>query len=231
MIFDPLYLIMLAPAVLLALYAQFKVKGTFNKYSTVGSRSGASGAEAAALMLRDQGIRNVRIEPVNGFLSDHYDPSSRTVRLSPEVYHGRSLSAIGVALHEVGHAVQHAKAYSPMVVRSAAVPMASFVSPIGFVLLMIGMFMQSTGLAIAGLALFSGVVLFQLVNLIVEFDASSRAKEAMLSMQLVAPGPEAKGVAAVLSAAALTYVAATLQGVLQLLYFGLQVLAMQRREE
>jgi Zn-dependent membrane protease YugP len=230
MIFDPLYFVMMAPAVLLALYAQIKVKGTFSKYSTVGSRSGVSGAEAAAIMLRDQGIRNVRIESVNGFLSDHYDPFSRTVRLSPEVFHGRSLSAIGVALHEVGHAIQHAKAYGPMGLRTLAVPMAQFVSPVGFGLLLIGMLMQSTGLAVAGLVLFSSVVLFQLVNLVVEFDASARAKQAMLSLQLVSPGPEAKAVAAVLSAAALTYVAATLQSILQLAYFALQVRGMQSRE-
>ncbi len=218
MFFDPVYLLLMAPFMLFAAWAQRAVKGRFAKYRQVPARSGISGAEAAARMLRDGGITNVKIEQSQGFLSDHYDPKSLTVRLSPDVYNGRHLSALGVACHEVGHAYQHAKNYAPLKMRNALVPL-SFGSNIGLILFMIGLAFSMMELAVIGLLAFAVIVVFQLINLPVEFNASTRAKEYLSTSGILTSNQEAQGVAQVLNAAALTYVAATAQALVQLLYF------------
>ncbi len=222
---DPLYLILAAPGLLLGLWAQWRVKSTFRRYSEVGTSRGMSGAEIAASILQVKGIHDVRIEPVEGFLSDHYDPRHKTLRLSPDVYHGRSVSAAGVAAHEVGHAIQHAERYAFLGMRSALVPAMSFASPLAVPIIIGGFLLSSfvgTGVGqlvtIAGLGLFAVVVLFQLVTLPVEFDASRRALAAIQGGGIL-HGQEVQGAKNVLSAAAWTYVAAAVSAILTLLYF------------
>lgn len=215
MFFDPVYFLFILPPFLLGLYAQYKVKSSFSAMSKVPARM--PGAEAARRMLDMAGLQAVGIEQVPGHLSDHYDPRSRVLRLSPDVFHGRSMAAVGVACHEAGHAIQHAEHYAPLVIRNAAVPAAAFGSNIGMWLLIGGAIASIEPLIWLGIIAFGATVFFQLVNLPVEFDASSRAK-----MELVEHGiitrDEAPYVAKVLNAAALTYVAATLQAVMTLLY-------------
>ncbi|MCL5271301.1 MAG: zinc metallopeptidase [bacterium] len=228
--FDIRYLIIVGPAILLAIIASAKVKAAFARYSRVPAASGFPGAEAAAQMLRSAGLPGVSIERVSGFLSDHYDPSKKVLRLSPEVYDARSLASVGVACHEAGHALQDARHYAPLVLRNAIVPTASIGSNLAFVLILIGLFIQAFhGLALIGLALFGTVVVFQIINLPVEFNASSRAKGMLVDLGIVQPGAEAAGVASVLNAAAMTYVAATLTAILQMLYFAMLVLGGGRR--
>jgi len=225
-------LLYIAGSILLALLglgAQAMVKSSFHKYSRVRASSGLTGAESAALMLEREGIRGVRITVSDqGFLSDHYDPSSKTIRLSPEVHDGNSLAALGVACHEAGHAIQDARRYAPLVVRNAAVPTANFGGGAGVMIVVVGLAINSTGLAMLGLVLFAAVVFFQLVNLPVEFDASARAKKALVAHGLISRGKEQAGVAAVLNAAALTYVAATASAIFQLLYYALLVFGQRR---
>lgn len=223
--FDPLYLLFAAPGMLLAAGAQWAVQSAFGKYSQVGLRSGMTGAQIAQRILDVHGVRGVRIEPVQGYLSDHYDPTSRTLRLSPEVYGGRSVAAAGVAAHEVGHAIQHAEGYAWLQMRSKLVPVLSFTSQAAMPLLMIGMVLMALGsLALGQLAmqigavLFGGVFLFQVVTLPVEFDASRRALAAIDAGRLVTP-QEHGAAATVLRAAALTYVAAAISSGLTLLYY------------
>jgi uncharacterized protein len=217
--FDPLYLAMvLGPALLLAGGTALLVKLRFARYEKVPLRSGMSGAEVAYELLRRQGIQGVRIEPHEGFLSDHYDPTNRVVRLSPKVYHGRSIASAAVAAHEVGHAIQHAKAYGPMALRHASVPAATLGSNLSYILIVVGYIINSVGLSLVGVVLFGVVILFQLVTIPVEFNASSRAKALVLEYALVTV-PEERDVSKVLSAAALTYVAALVVSLLQLLYF------------
>jgi len=218
MFFDPYYFFFLAPAILLAAWAQWRVKAAYHRAQQVPCGSGLSGAEAAAQILHAQGIDDVRIETARGFLGDHYDPRSRTLRLSPEVYKSRSLAAVGIAAHEAGHAIQQAENYSPLVVRNGIVPLASLGSNLSWGLILGGFVLGSIGLIWAGIGLFSLVVLFQLVNLPVEYNASSRAKEALVRYGIVR-GSEEGVVRSVLSAAALTYVAATLTAILTLLYY------------
>ncbi len=218
MFFDPVYFLFLVPGLLLSFWAQFKVKSTFKKYAEVPSARGLSGAEAAAELIRHRGVSGVRIEEVSGFLSDHYDPAQRVLRLSPDVYHGRSLSALGVAAHEAGHAIQHAKAYGPLKLRSYLVKPANFGSSFGLVIASVGFALQATSMVMVGVVLFSAAVLFTLVTLPVEFDASRRAVVALKELGIVT-AREAQGSAAVLNAAALTYVAAAVSAILQLLYF------------
>jgi Zn-dependent membrane protease YugP len=217
--FDPLYLWMvMGPALLLAGGTALLVKLRFAKYEKVPLRSGMSGAEVAFEILRRQGISGVRVEPHEGFLSDHYDPTERVVRLSPKVFHGRSIAAAAVAAHEVGHAVQHAKAYKPMALRSASVPAANWGSNLSYILIFVGFLLHSLNLSLIGVALFGLVVFFQLVTIPVEFNASSRAKALVLEYGLVTV-PEERDISKVLSAAALTYVAALVVSLLQLVYF------------
>jgi Zn-dependent membrane protease YugP len=221
--FDPLYFLIMAPGLLLAAWAQYRVSSAFHAGSQYRSRGGISGAEAAAQVLQAEGIDNVAIEPVPGELTDHYDPTHKVLRLSEPVYAGRTLAALGVAAHEAGHAIQDAHRYSALVVRNLVVPVASFGSSAAWIIFFVGLVMSSarmalgTPLMILGMALFSGVVLFQLVNLPVEFDASRRARIALQMTGLVSPEEDVI-VGRVLNAAALTYVAATLTAVLTLLY-------------
>lgn len=215
---DPLYWIMMAPVLLLSVWASIRVKSTFNKYSRVATASGLTGAEVATQILRRNGLTNVSVTETSGFLSDHYDPTKRVVRLSPNVYRSNSISAIGVAAHETGHAVQHAKAYSPLVLRNTMVPIASIGSSMSWIVMIAGFILGVMGLVKVGIVLFSAVVLFQLVTLPVEFNASSRAKEMLASYGLVSR-TELAGVNRVLSAAAMTYVAAAASSIMTLLYF------------
>lgn len=217
MIFSPLYFIFALPALLLGLWAQFKVQSTFNKYSKVRNMTGLSGAEVARRMLDMNGLNNVQVEMVNGFLSDHYDPSHRVLRLSPDVYRGNSLAAAGVAAHEAGHALQHQDAYIPMQIRSAIVPTVQIGSWLGPIIFVVGMFI-SEQLAWIGLILFAATAVFALVTLPVEFNASNRAK-AWLTSSGVLYNNEIQGVNAVLNAAALTYVAAAVQAISTVLYY------------
>jgi Zn-dependent membrane protease YugP len=216
--FDPVYLLFFIPGMLLSLWASARVKSTFREYSQVGSRRGYTGAQAARELIRQRGISGVQVEETTGFLSDHYDPRHRVLRLSPEVYHGRSLASLGVAAHEAGHAIQHAKAYGPLKFRSYVVKPAMIGSNIGTVVASIGLAMQFSGLIWAGIVLFSIFVLFTLVTLPVEFDASKRAVAALQETGMI-DADEVDGTAAVLKAAAMTYVAAAITAVLQLLYF------------
>lgn len=225
--FDPLYFLFLAPALLLGLWAQYRVKATFAEAS--GVATSMSGAEAARRVLDSAGLRDVGIEPVDGFLSDHYDPRHKVLRLSPQVYQGYSMAAVGVAAHEAGHAIQDARRYVPLVVRNAAVPVANFGSGISWILIALGAVFSAT-LVWIGIAAFAAVVFFQLVNLPVEFDASSRAKDQLAALGIVR-GPEQHYVNKVLNAAAWTYVAATLQSVLTLLYFIVRIGGIGSREE
>ncbi|HJK94557.1 MAG TPA: zinc metallopeptidase [Polyangiaceae bacterium LLY-WYZ-15_(1-7)] len=222
---DPLYIALALPGLLLGLWAQYRVKSTFSKYAQVGTRRGMTGAEVAAAILRTEGIHDVRIEPSQGFLSDHYSPHEKALRLSPDVYQGRTIAAAGVAAHEVGHAVQHARAYAFLGMRSFLVPVVQFASPFAVPIIVLGFFLSGfvggqvgQVVTLAGIGLFGMVVLFQLVTLPVEFDASRRALAAIERGQLLT-GEEKEGAKAVLSAAAWTYVAAAVSALLTLLYF------------
>jgi len=217
MMIDPYYFLFALPGMILAMLATFKVKSTFHKYSKYASASGLTGAQAARQMLHTQGIDDVKIEMTQGFLSDHYDPRSNTLRLSPDVYNSPSLSAIGVACHEAGHALQKAHDYAPLSVRSALVPVTGFGSQLAMPVFMIGMFAQLPFLVNLGIWLFIGVVAFALVTLPVEWDASARAKKLMVSSGIVS-AQEQEHAASVLNAAFLTYVASAVSAILTLAY-------------
>lgn len=225
-LFDWTYMLYVAlPALLLGMWAQHRVKAAFARGSEIMSRRGMTGRQVAQAILDANGIRDVGIEPVQGQLSDHYDPRAKVLRLSPDVYNGRSLAAAGVAAHEVGHAIQHARGYAPMHIRNMAVPVANIGSGIGMTLAMLGSGMLfygagqfAQGMIAVGALLFAGVVFFQLVNLPVEFNASRRARDTLVMNGIVTEG-EDKEVGRVLNAAAMTYVAATVTAVLTLLYF------------
>lgn len=218
MMFDPLYLVFLAPGLLLGLWAQSRVTSAYHRGSQIPAGSGASGAETAAAVLRASGVDGVRIEPVPGQLTDHYSPGEKVLRLSPGVYQGRSLAALGIAAHEAGHAIQDATRYPLLGIRNGLVPLANIGGSIGWLLIAVGISLAASGLVWAGILVFSATVLFQLVNLPVEFDASRRARAELVRTGLIAPQEE-RDVARVLNAAALTYVAATLTSILTLLYF------------
>jgi Zn-dependent membrane protease YugP len=218
MLFDPRYLIFIAPGLLLAIWASIKVKSTFSRYSKVGIANRMSGAEVARELLDRAGIRDVRVEPHQGYLSDHYHPAERVVRLSPQVYEGRSVAAVGVAAHEVGHAIQHAEKYAPMALRQNLVAPANFGAQLVWILVILGMVMRSAGLIWAGVLLFSAVVLFQIVTLPVEWNASTRAKARLVETGIVS-SEESLHVGKMLNAAAMTYLAALITAILQLVYF------------
>lgn len=211
---DPTYLILI-PAILISAWAQFKVSSTFNKYSTVRSINGYTGAQVARILLNDAGLQEVEIQQVPGRLSDHYDPRAKVLRLSSDVYGSTSVASIGVAAHEVGHAIQDKESYSALVFRNAIVPVVNFSSSLSWILFFIGILLSYSTLITIGIILFSVVVLFQLVTLPVEFNASSRALK-LLEARGILYDKEVDGARKVLSAAALTYVAATLMAVLQL---------------
>lgn len=216
MFIDPLYFVCIAPALLLAGWAQWKVHSTFK--AAAREPAPLSGAAAARHILDSAGATDVVIEQVAGHLTDHYDPRGKVLRLSQDVYNSRSLAAVGIAAHEAGHALQDAQNYSPLVVRNAAVGVASLGSGLGLFVFMIGLAIALKPIAWLGIALFASAVFFQLVNLPVEIDASNRAKAQLVSLGIV-PAAEMPAVNSVLNAAAWTYVAGTLQSVLTLLYY------------
>lgn len=216
--FDPMYLVFLAPALALSLWASWRTKSAFNKYSKVRAATGLTGAQAAQRLLDGAGIGDVKIVPHHGMLSDHYNPATKTLALSEPVYGSASIAAIGVACHEAGHAIQHQQRYAPLWVRSLLVPTANIGSTLGYIVMIAGMAMGMMKLFLAGIALFSLVLVFQIVTLPVEFDASARAKRLAVEMGIVTP-QEREGVDRVLNAAALTYVAAAVSTLLTLLYY------------
>ena len=228
MFFDPLYFMIVGPALILSIVAQVWVKRAFHKYSEVGTMGGLSGAEAAARIVNQAGL-GVRVERVGGFMSDHYDPRTRVLRLSPEVFDGRSISSVGVAAHEAGHALQHAKGYLPLQWRTAMVPITTIGSNLAWPLLMIGFIFGALSLVKIGIIFFSAAVIFQLITLPVEFDASRRAV-GVLRGQAIVTQTELSGVQKVLTAAAMTYVAASAAAVLQLLYFLLRAGLLRRHD-
>ncbi len=224
---DPTYLIVL-PAILLALYAQFRVQSTYSRYSQVPLHSGLTGAQVAGEILRRNGLSGVEIERIDGMLSDHYDPRTRVLRLSSDVYDGVSVASAGVAAHETGHAIQHAHNYAPLAIRSAIVPVTQFGSWLAFPIFFLGFFFHSGTMMQLGILVFSAFVAFTVVTLPVEFDASARAMHVLRDERFVT-ADELAGVRTVLTAAALTYVAAAATAILQLLR--LLLLYNTRREE
>lgn len=212
------YLIFMVPALVLSIYAQYRVSSTFKRFSQVRSSRGYTGSQAAGVLLGRNGLNNVRVEPVGGSLSDHYDPRDHTLRLSEPVYASSSIAAIGVAAHEVGHAIQHSQRYGPLEFRHSMVPVTNFASGASWVVIMLGFFLASANLILIGIILFSVVVLFHLVTLPVEFNASRRAVVQLGEAGLISEA-EAPMVKKVLGAAALTYVAATLSSIMSLLYY------------
>lgn len=225
-LFDPTYLLFVVPGLVLALAAQGYVSVTFRRFARVPLSTGLSGAEVAAALLRHAGVVGVAVEETGGFLSDHYDPAARVLRLSPAVYRGRSISAAGVAAHESGHAVQHARNYGLMPVRQALVRPARIGSQLGIWAIILGLALHLFGLAWIGVALFACILLFELVTLPIEVNASSRARALLLAGGLAGRGDE-EGVRRVLRAAAFTYVAALVSAALQLLYFVTRVRSAQ----
>ncbi|MBI4600398.1 MAG: zinc metallopeptidase [Planctomycetes bacterium] len=222
--FDPVYLLyVFLPCFGLMLLAQLWVKSAYSTYSRVANRNGVTGAEAAQVILRAAGIHDVRVEPVEGWLSDHYSPREKVLRLSPRNYSGTSIAAVGIAAHEAGHAMQHAQSYGPLVVRNLAVPLASMGSGLGYLVIMIGLAMSTRGnvlnaFTLIGLSLIAAVAFFQLVNLPVELNASRRALE-VLPQTGILTLEENRAARNVLLAAAMTYVAATVTAVAELLYW------------
>jgi Zn-dependent membrane protease YugP len=215
---NPLFWLFALPGLLLGFIAQARVRSAFNRYSKVGTLRNVSGAQVARQLLDEQGLYDVVIEETKGFLSDHYDPRSKVLRLSSEVYRTPSIAAAGVAAHEMGHALQDSGGYFPLQIRSAIVPAAQFGSTLAPWLFIGGLLLNLTSLAWVGVIMFGAAVVFTLVTLPVEFDASRRAKR-LLSSSGVLVGDEIKGVDKVLDAAALTYVAAAVSAVGQLLYY------------
>jgi uncharacterized protein len=240
-LFDPMYWLIVGPTMLLALWATWRVKSTFTRYSNVGVRSGMTGAEAAAAVARAAGLEVgvarrgdasvagvVSIQRFEGFLTDHYDPSTKTLNLSPDVYDGRSVSSIAVAAHECGHAIQDSQGYLWLAFRSQMVPLTKIGSNLWIWVFFAGMILSQRWLLNAGIVLFALVVLFQIVTLPVEFDASNRAKAVLASSGIVSTQEEAQGVSRVLGAAAMTYVAGALTAVATLIYY--IMLANRRRD-
>jgi uncharacterized protein len=216
--FDPMYFLFIGPALLLSLWASFRTKSAFNKYSRVRTMRGLTGAQAAQILLDRGGIHDVKIVATHGTLTDHYNPVTKTLALSEPVYGSSSVAAVGVACHEAGHAIQHARAYKPLWLRSALVPTAGIGSSIGYMVMLFGLLFSSTNMVLIGAMLFSAVLLFQVVTLPVEFDASARAKKLAFENGIVLE-QERAGMSKVLNAAALTYVAAAISTLMTLLYF------------
>ena len=212
---DPTYIILI-PAILLSIYAQSKIQSTYNKFQGVRSLKNYSGYDAAHRLLMKNGLSDVSIELTNGRLTDHYDPRSKVLRLSNDIYYGTSIASLGVAAHEVGHAIQHARGYFPLQIRNILVPVASFGSKFSWILLLIGILVGNPTFITFGIYLFAGIVLFQIITLPVEFNASSRAVYELAETGIIIDEEKAP-VKKVLNAAALTYVAATLMSVLQLI--------------
>ncbi len=228
-----MFFVLMIPPLLFGLWAQFRVQSTFKKNAETRLGSGMTGAEAARRILERSGLRNVRVEMTQGFLSDHYDPRDKALRLSPDVYNGANVSAVGVAAHEAGHALQDQQKYMPLMWRTLIVPavqIGSFLGPVIFIAGMFAMPLVGTSLAWIGVALFGATALFALVTLPVEFDASVRAQQMLAANGIVSP-IEMNGVGQVLNAAALTYVAAAVQGIATLLYYVFALTGMSTSEE
>jgi Zn-dependent membrane protease YugP len=226
-----MYLLFSLPALLLGLWAQAKVRGSFNKYSQVRTYGNFTGAQVARYMLDQSGLRNVKVEETSGSLSDHYDPRDQVLRLSSAVFSTPSVAAAGIAAHEAGHAIQHSESYAPLNLRTMMVPTVQIGSWLGPIIFAVGLFMAGqagTTISWIGIALFGATAIFALVTLPVELDASRRAKE-WLSVSGVIHTGEMKGVSAVLDAAAWTYVAAAIQAVTTILYYA--TLLMGRRRD
>jgi Zn-dependent membrane protease YugP len=219
MFFDPLYLlVVMLPGMLISGAASLAVRAAFNRYSQVMTRRGITGAQAAQKLLQGAGIGDVNIVPTDGHLSDHYNPSNRQLALSEDVYNSSSVAAVGIACHEAGHAIQHAEQYAFLRMRTALVPLAGIGSSLGYMVMLAGLVLSRTPLLLVGAALFSLVLVFQVITLPVEFDASARAKRLVLEAGIIDPDERA-GIDRVLNAAALTYVAAVISSLLTLLYF------------
>lgn len=216
--FDPRFIVMIAPALLLAVIAQLLVKFTFNKYSKIRSYSGMTGAQAAERMMRSNGIYDVQVEETSGFLSDHYDPSKKVLRLSPDVYRSNSLAAVGIACHEAGHAMQHAQGYFPLVVRTTLVPVTMISSQFAYIVFFIGLAMQIKPILFVGIGMFACAFIFAIITLPVEWDASARAKGHMIAAGIVSPTQE-RDAGKVLNAAFLTYLAGAVAALMTLLYY------------
>lgn len=217
--------IIIIPALIISAWAQMKVSSSFNKYSRVMSINGYTGAQVARMLLDSEGLYDIPIEEIGGKLSDHYDPRRRVMRLSRDVYYGTSVASIGVAAHETGHAIQHQRHYAPLQIRNSIVPVVNFSSNASWILFILGLFLGFGYLVNIGIVLFIAVVFFQLITLPVEFDASNRALK-VLKERNILYGDEIKGAKSVLSAAAMTYVAAALTAVLQLV----RLIALSRDE-
>ncbi len=218
-------MLILIPALLVSFWAQAKISSTYNKYKNIRTMNGYTGEQVARMMLNEAGLSFVNIEMVNTKLGDHYDPRSKVLRLSPEVYSGTSIAAAGIAAHEVGHAIQHKEDYKPLILRNSIVPVVNFGSSISWILFVIGLFMGSSLFVNLGIVLFSGVVIFQLVTLPVEFNASSRAIN-ILDKRGILYGDEVSGAKKVLGAAAMTYIASALMAIAQLL----RLIAISKRD-
>lgn len=215
MFYDPTMMILI-PAILFTMYAQFKVSSTTNRFFRIKSRSGYNGQETAERILAANGIRDVRVVPIRGTLTDHYDPRRKVLRLSEEVYYGTSITSVAVAAHECGHALQHAYGYKPLEIRGAIVPVVNFASSLSWILIFVGLFFSGNNTMLQlGILMFSATVIFQLITLPVEFNASKRALFQLQDLGIVDSG-EARDSRKVLSAAAMTYVAAALTAILQL---------------
>jgi Zn-dependent membrane protease YugP len=227
--FNPYYLLFMAPAIILMVAVQLYVNSAYKKWSQVPTRSGMSGAEAAQRLIRSGSLYDVNIEGVSGRLSDHYDPRKKTLRLSQGVYEGRSVASLAITAHELGHAMQDREDYFPLRLRSALVPAVNIGSYLGWILIIIGIFLKMTGLAWLGVAVFAGGALFALATLPVELNASARAKRLLVESGIIVGQDEQRGVNNVLNAAALTYVAALVTAVLQLFYYVTLVLGMGGR--
>jgi uncharacterized protein len=229
MFLDPRYLLFMAPAFLLMLLVQWYVQSAYKKWSQVPARSRMSGAQAAQRLIQAGGLYDVQVEPVGGRLTDHYDPRTKVLSLSQGVYQGGSVAALAVAAHELGHALQDHEGYFPLRLRAAMVPAVSVGSYLGWILIFIGLLIGYSGLAWVGVLVFSGGALFALATLPVELDASARARRLLADSGLISGEDEMGGVSKVLNAAALTYVAALVTAVLQLLYWASLVMGMGRR--
>jgi Zn-dependent membrane protease YugP len=223
--FDPTFLILI-PAIIVGIWAQSKVNNTYGKYSKINTMNGYTGEEIARMMLNEAGLFDVPIEVVNTRLGDHYDPRRRILRLSADVYSGKTIAAAGIAAHEVGHAIQHKERYSPLAFRNSIFPVVNISSSLSWVILFAGLIFSIKPLVYFGIALFSVVVIFQLVTLPVEFNASTRALR-ILKGRNILYGDEAAGAAKVLDAAAMTYVAATLMAISQLV----RLIAITKRKD
>lgn len=229
--FDPSYLLFMAPAFLLMLLTQLYVNSAYNKWSRIASNSRMSAAQAAQKLITHGGLYDVQVEGVRGNLTDHYDPRSKRLRLSEGVYQSQSVAAMAIAAHELGHAMQDQEGYFPLRLRAALVPAVNIGSYLGWILIIIGMLLRATNIAWLGLLVFSGGAIFALATLPVELNASARARRLLTESGLVYGEDEQRGVNTVLNAAALTYVAALVTAVLQLLYWASIVTGMGRRRK